>query len=99
MTFGQRIKLRRKELGLTLVALASCIGCSDALVANLESGEKQPTPERIEQLADGSGSTLMNSHCSPAICREALPRPSAGAPAFAWQCYERWTAAQPSSIH
>ena len=55
MTFGQRIKLRRKELGLTLVALASCIGCSDALVANLESGEKQPTPERIEQLADALG--------------------------------------------
>ena len=27
-------------------------GCSDSLVANLESGEKQPTAERVVQLAD-----------------------------------------------
>ena len=52
MTFGVLIKARRKQLGLTLADIAGRIGCSDSLIANLESGAKQPAAERIAQFAE-----------------------------------------------
>ncbi len=52
MTPGQRIRRRRKELGLTQAALAKLAGCEQSTISELETGEsKMPSAENLQGLA------------------------------------------------
>lgn len=82
MTFGASIRARRKELGLTLADIAGRIGCSDSLIANLESGAKQPTAERIAQFAevldlDADALAFEAGHLPPALAAFIAKAPRA----------------------
>jgi plasmid maintenance system antidote protein VapI len=54
-TVGERLRARRIELGLTLLAVATQAGVSVPYVANLEKGRGNPTLDVIVALADALG--------------------------------------------
>lgn len=49
--FPQLLKAIRKETGLTQVELASRLGVSSALIAMVESGQKEPSKKFVQILA------------------------------------------------
>jgi predicted ATPase/transcriptional regulator with XRE-family HTH domain len=51
-TFGNWLKQRRKELGLAQEELAEHIGCSEIMMRKLESGERHPSGQVAQLLAD-----------------------------------------------
>ncbi len=51
MTFGQKVKNRREELGLTQTELASKAHLSQAYLSQLENGVFNPTAPMIVRLA------------------------------------------------
>lgn len=51
ISFGERLRARRAELGLTLLAVATDAGLSLPYVANLEKGRGNPTLDAIVALA------------------------------------------------
>ena len=56
MTFGERVKARRLELGYTLLQLAEKIGVTEATMQRYESGSiKNPAQPRIAALAQALG--------------------------------------------
>ena len=58
MTFGDRIAVRRKELGLSRKALAADVGTSAPVVGRYERDEITPTVETAKKLADALGVTV-----------------------------------------
>src|SRR3954470_15248143 len=57
-SFGQWLSQRRKALGLTQEDLAERMACSGSLIRKLEAGQRVPSQEIVEQLADLLGVTL-----------------------------------------
>jgi len=55
---AERIKLLRKEHGLSLRALADAAGVSPATLSQIESGQASPSVATLEKLADGLGRTV-----------------------------------------
>jgi DNA-binding XRE family transcriptional regulator len=53
--FGDRVRARRDELGLTQEALAHRAGLNRTYVATLESGERNPSLDTIVRVANGLG--------------------------------------------
>ena len=51
-SFGYWLRLRRKALDLTQVALADRVGCSLAMIRKIESEERRPSAQIIERLAE-----------------------------------------------
>ncbi|MDE5936651.1 MAG: helix-turn-helix transcriptional regulator [Ruminococcus sp.] len=51
MTFGQKVKNRRKELGMTQVELAFTTHLSQPYISMLEKGQFNPTAPAIIKLA------------------------------------------------
>lgn len=51
-TFGRRVRALRKSRGLTQEQLGSATGLDYKYVGNLERGERTPSFEAIERLAD-----------------------------------------------
>jgi len=52
VTFGEWLKRRRKTQGLTQAELALQINCSTSLIKKIESEERFPSRQIVEQLAD-----------------------------------------------
>jgi transcriptional regulator with XRE-family HTH domain len=50
-TFGQWLKLRRKELDLTREELAGRAACSPETIKKIETGERRPSRSMPEMLA------------------------------------------------
>jgi transcriptional regulator with XRE-family HTH domain len=51
-TFGQRIRARRKDLGLTLDQLAEAAGCSKSYIWELENkNPPRPSAEKLSSIA------------------------------------------------
>ena len=50
-TFGQRVKHRRKALGLTQANLAQRVACSKSMINKIEGDLRSPTKPLIELLA------------------------------------------------
>lgn len=48
---GDRLKSRRKERGLTQLALAAQIGCSNVTICQFEKGYNLPTDETLAKFA------------------------------------------------
>lgn len=51
VTFAERLKSRREELGLTQAVLAKRVGMHQSGVAHLEAGRRRPTAATLERLA------------------------------------------------
>ena len=51
LTTGEKIKEARKTQGMTQVELAQKIGCSQANLAQYETGKRIPRPEMLEKIA------------------------------------------------
>lgn len=54
-TLGERLRKLREAQGLTQVKLASQVGISDSLIAQIETGKVQPSLNTLEKLADTFG--------------------------------------------
>lgn len=52
MTEGERIKLKRKEAGLTQKQLGERIGVSGAMIAQYENGLRRPKIETLRRIAN-----------------------------------------------
>lgn len=50
-SFGEQIRRRREELGITLRAAAAKLDVSPAYLSRLERDQETPTPERVQQIA------------------------------------------------
>lgn len=55
MSFGERMKLRREELGLSRAQLAEQMGVSPSAISNYENGFSFPKEEVMLRLFDGLG--------------------------------------------
>ncbi|MER1780067.1 LexA family protein [Proteus mirabilis] len=56
-SIGERIRLRRKELGLTQKALSAKVGVSHVAISQWEKEETEPTGNNLFSLADALGCT------------------------------------------
>ena len=52
MSFGQWLKQQRKNLDLTQEGLAERVGCSDIAIRKIEAGQRRPSRQVAELLAD-----------------------------------------------
>lgn len=68
MSFGEQMRRRREELGLTRQALADRLGVSVSAVGNYETGISAPKEEVLLRLFDGW-------RPSPTICTGAATAP------------------------
>lgn len=57
MTVGERIRNRRKELGLSQTKLGERIGVSKAVVSSVECGHEDLTTDRLDRYADALNTT------------------------------------------
>ncbi len=51
MEMSEKVKARRKKLGLTLKALAERVGCTDAYVSQIETGKAVPSISVLKKIA------------------------------------------------
>ncbi len=51
MEMSEKIKTRRKKLGLTLKALAERVGCTDAYISQIETGKAVPSISVLQKIA------------------------------------------------
>lgn len=51
MDMSEKIKIRRKKLGLTLKALAERVGCTDAYISQIETGKAVPSISVLQKIA------------------------------------------------
>ncbi|MDM8528752.1 helix-turn-helix transcriptional regulator [Anaerolineales bacterium HSG24] len=51
-TFGQKLRLLRKQHGITLRRLAEQLSTSHGYIADLESGRRKPSLELARKVAD-----------------------------------------------
>lgn len=56
-TVAENIRTRRAELGITQRALADTLGCTQAKVAQLESGARALPMDELPDVADALGTT------------------------------------------
>ena len=49
--FGERVRARRQELGITQETLANCAGINRTYIGSLETGQRNPSLETIARLA------------------------------------------------
>jgi len=49
--FGEKLRLLRKEKGLTQAELATLIGVKDKVISFYETGDRVPSPKIIKKLA------------------------------------------------
>lgn len=73
---GETINARRKEAGLTLVALAEAAGLSHPFLSQIENGRAQPSIESLRRIADALATTPQAlfgapEDASPAVVRGA----------------------------
>src|SRR5512142_1862964 len=52
LTFGEWVAKRRKALDLTQEALARLVGCSHSAIRKIESGDRRPSRQIAELLAE-----------------------------------------------
>ncbi len=52
MNMSEKIKTRRKKLGLTLKALAERVGCTDAYISQIETGKAVPSISVLQKIAN-----------------------------------------------
>src|SRR5262245_1345304 len=52
ISFGQWLKNRRKSFDITQEELGDRVGCSEAAIQKIESGERRPSRQIAEVLAD-----------------------------------------------
>lgn len=75
---GERVKKRRKELGLTQAELGELVGLKKAQISNIETG-KRSTPSKNSQLfakaLQTSVAYLMGESDEPSVDPELLPVP------------------------
>lgn len=57
-SFAERLKMSRKEAGLTIREAAEIVGCSDRNYAAYESGETKPSLDKLPLIARGFGVSL-----------------------------------------
>lgn len=74
-TLGRTLRSWRKARALPLKAIATDLGVSIETVSAWEAGERFPTPERLDKLADYMGITVCRLFCRQtaacaAACRE-----------------------------
>lgn len=55
--FGENVRTRRKERGLTQAQLASALSVTQPYVAQIESGKRSTALEMLAPLADALGTT------------------------------------------
>lgn len=55
VTLGEKLRKLREAQGLTQVKIASQVGISDSLIAQIETGKVQPSLNTLEKLADTFG--------------------------------------------
>ncbi|WP_139652457.1 helix-turn-helix domain-containing protein [Raoultibacter phocaeensis] len=55
---GARIRSLRKQNGLTQVTFANMVNIERAYLSRVESGERNPSIDMIERIANGFGLTL-----------------------------------------
>lgn len=58
MTFGKKIALLRKDLGLSLTELAKSLNTSVSVISLYERGEMTPSVDTAKKLAELLGSTV-----------------------------------------
>jgi plasmid maintenance system antidote protein VapI len=57
-SFGELVRSRRLEKGLTIEHLATLVGKSKAYLSLVENGKREPTPRLIERLVNVLGGNL-----------------------------------------
>lgn len=57
-TFGSELKRLREEAGFTGVAFAELVGTSAGHISQMEKGNKKPSPELAERIADAFNVTV-----------------------------------------
>ena len=57
-SFGELVRTRRRQKGLTIEQLATLVGKSKTYMSFVENGKREPTPRLIERLADILGGDL-----------------------------------------
>ncbi|MFG2126952.1 helix-turn-helix domain-containing protein [Streptomyces sp. NPDC048751] len=75
--FGEELRKRRLEAGLSLTALSGSVHCGKAQLSKVERGLKAPSRDlaRLRDAALGAGGALL-SLLAPESVRNDLPRPS-----------------------
>lgn len=58
MNFGQNVKTRREELGLTQIQLADKVGVSDPMISQIERGTKAASVPLAISIAEALDCTL-----------------------------------------
>jgi transcriptional regulator with XRE-family HTH domain len=76
---AERVKARRRQLGLTLDQLASISGVSRAMLSRIERGEASPSAVLLCRVAGGLGVTLSALLAAPSA-EDALARAAERAP-------------------
>lgn len=69
MTFGERLKLLRKELNISQEDLGNKIGVARTSVANYETNRNFPTSEVLEKLSD-----VFNCSIDYLLCKSNIRR-------------------------
>ncbi len=52
MDVGKRIKIRRKQAGLTLKKMSDLVGISASFLSDIENGRSRPSLKRLEGIAE-----------------------------------------------
>jgi predicted ATPase/DNA-binding XRE family transcriptional regulator/Tfp pilus assembly protein PilF len=73
ISFGPWLKERRKELGLTQRDLALRVGCSPVTIEKIESGERRPSKQVAELIADTIGVLPAERQAFVDFARVGLP--------------------------
>ena len=84
ISVGEWVSIARKNQGLTQEVLGEAIGCSQALISRMETGQAAICPDDIAAIAGALGdSGLLERFCAQCpVCRAAAkigkwPRPAA----------------------
>src|SRR5947199_10813674 len=85
-SFGMWLKARRRSMDLTQPDLARRVGCSLETVVKIESGERRPSKQVAERLAECLG-VPVDEHA--AFVKYARAEPLGGPPVFVAQADDR----------
>ena len=53
-----KMRIRRRALGLTMKDLAACVGVSEAAISHYETGRREPDPDMLGRIANALGVTV-----------------------------------------
>jgi transcriptional regulator with XRE-family HTH domain len=68
--FCERVKTRRKELGLTQAEMAEKLSMTQPSYAYIESGRREPGLNQVVKVAKALGLTVSDLFAEPAISRK-----------------------------